>query len=77
MGDEDKMNNPMKIFSEKGGVEPPLKRKKQFPAGMNDLSSLRQSDITSIAPDGLNRARIYSGRTPEPMADNSDKETPK
>jgi hypothetical protein len=65
-------NNPKKIFKEKGGVELP---KKSDSAGEKNLSSVRQSEITSIVPDEINWSRIYSGKRPIP--DSADRNSPK
>ena len=68
------LNNPKKIFREKGGIET---SEKKFPAGMNDFSSVRRSEITSIAPDEINWGKIYTGKRPASRKGVSDETAPK
>jgi hypothetical protein len=68
------LNNPKNVFKEKGGVELP---RKDDSTGINSISSIRHSEITSIVPDEMNWSKIYDGKKPAPEkkrpADNSPK----
>jgi hypothetical protein len=63
-------NNPKKIFKEKGGIELP---EKGGSAGKNNLTSVRQPEITSIVRDEMNWSRIYSGKQPPPNKEKTDR----
>ena len=63
-------NNPKKIFKEKGGVQLP---EKNDLAGEKNLTSIRQSEITSIVPDEINWSRIFTGKQPYPDKDEADR----
>jgi hypothetical protein len=54
-------NNPKRIFREKGGVEPPEKRRPDESGG---VTSIRRSEIISIAPEGMDLSKVYLGRRP-------------
>ncbi len=68
------LNNPKRIFREKGDIQPP---NKEFPPGMNDLSSVRRSEITSVIPDENNWAKIYTGKRPPAKKEASDENASK
>ena len=74
MSEKKDHNNPKNVFKEKGGVELPWK---SGSAGINGLSSIRQSDITSVVPDEIDWSKIYDGKQPSPKktrpVDNSPK----
>jgi len=63
MRKESDHNNPKRIFKEKGGIGIPGKN----PAiGRDNLTSIRHSEITSIAPDDINWNKIYAGKQKGP-----------
>jgi len=53
-------NNPKKIFKEQDDLI--VSREKEH-IGPDKLMSVRQSDITSIAPDDINWDNVYAGKT--------------
>ena len=59
MNARDERNNPKRIFKEQDDLV--ISRKETTPA-TDKLSSIRRSEITSIAPDDINRNNIYAGK---------------
>lgn len=54
-------NNPKRIFREKSGVVPPENARPDEKGG---ITSIRQSEIISIAPEGIDLSKLYLGRLP-------------
>jgi len=61
MSENKDLNNPKKVFKEKGGTEMP---RKSGSAGIAGVSSIRHSEITSIVPYEMNWSKIYDGKKP-------------
>ncbi len=63
------LNNPKRIFEEKGDIELP---KKVRPTGIGGITSIRRSEIISIAPDENDLSKVYLGIRPDHMEENPD-----
>jgi len=67
-------SNPKGVFKEKGAVGMP---EKKIPSGINEVASIRRSELTSMAPDDVNRSKIYIGKLPAPRKPNPEKDAGK
>jgi hypothetical protein len=74
---KDEHNNPQKIFKEQDDLVIPSK---ESPAGSDKVTSIRRSEITSVAPDDVNWNNMYLGKkhglhSARPEVDSRRKET--
>ncbi len=59
MEKKDEHNNPKRIFKEQDDLVIPGKK---LPVGTDKVTSIRPSEITSVAPDDINWNNIYLGK---------------
>ena len=59
MGTKHEHNNPQRIFKEQDDL---VVSGRETPTDEGKLTSVRQSEITSIAPDDINWNNIYVGK---------------
>lgn len=62
-------DNPKLIFRKKRGGEPPENAR---PAGIGGITSIRRSEIISIAPEEMDPSKVYLGRRPDRKEENPD-----
>ena len=78
MHEKDKHNNPRKTFKEQDDLVVPGKKSSD---SEETLTSIRRSEITSIAPDDMNWNNIYAGKqhgvhSTKPAVDSRRRKTP-
>ena len=59
MHEDRRQNNPKKVFEEQDDLVAPSRK---LPAGADIITSVRQSDVISTAPDDIDWNKVYAGK---------------